>query len=64
MHYRTKDGDMLDAICWRYYAQQAGAVEANPGLADAGTVFPAGILIELPSLPEPCQAIQTLRLWD
>jgi phage tail protein X len=68
MQYRTKDGDMLDAICWAHYSQQAGAVEAvleaNPGLADEGTVFSAGVVIELPVLPEPSQTIQTVRLWD
>ncbi|RDH91918.1 MAG: phage tail protein [endosymbiont of Seepiophila jonesi] len=68
MRYRTKDGDMLDAICWKYYSQQAGAVEivleANPGLADIGAVLSAGILIELPELPEPNQIITTVRLWD
>lgn len=68
MRYRTKDGDMLDAICWKYYGQQAGAVEivleANPGLADVGAVLSAGILIELPELPKPNQIINTVRLWD
>ena len=68
MQYRTKDGDTLDAICWTHYGQQAGAVEAvletNPGLADSGTIFSAGVLIELPALPEPSQTIQTVRLWD
>ena len=52
MHYRTKKSDLVDAICWRHYGEQSGAVEvvleANPGLADIGPVLPAGIIIELP----------------
>ena len=55
MQYRTKDGDRLDAICRTYYGQQSGVVEtvleANPGLADKGTLFSAGVLIDCP----PCQ---------
>ena len=66
--YRTKDGDTLDAICWAHYGQQAGAVEdvleANPGLAQVGTIFSAGVLIELPSRNAPSQTIQPVRLWD
>ena len=68
MQYRTKDGDRLDAICRTYYGQQSGVVEtvleANPGLADKGTLFSAGVLIELPTLPEPGQTIHTVKLWD
>ena len=68
MRYRTKDGDMLDWICWRHYGQQARAVEAvlkaNPGLSGAGPILPAGLVIELPELPQPNQGIDTVRLWD
>ena len=68
MRYRTKDGDMLDWICWRHYGQQAGAVEAvlkaNPGLSEAGPLLPAGLVIELPELPQPNQSIDTVRLWN
>ena len=68
MRYRTKEGDMLDWICWRHYGQQAGAVEAvlkaNPGLSEAGPLLPAGLVIELPDLPQPNQSIDTVRLWD
>lgn len=68
MRYRTKDGDAVDAICWRHYGEQSGAVEvvleANPGLADIGPVLPAGIIIELPELPPAVQELPTVRLWD
>ncbi len=64
--YQTSDGDMLDDLCWRYYGRQSGAVElvlgANPGLADRGPVYPAGI-ITLPDLAAPT-ATGPVRLWD
>nr|VFJ68701.1 MAG: P2-like prophage tail protein X [Candidatus Kentron sp. DK] len=68
LQYRTKNGDVLDYLCWKHYGQQAGAVErvleANRGLAGYGPVLPAGILITLPSLPEPVQEVRSIRLWD
>ena len=68
VRYRAKDGDTIDRICWLHYGQQAGAVEtvldANPGLADVGPTLPAGLVIELPDLPEPNREIETVRLWD
>jgi len=48
--YLSKDGDMIDEICWRYYPkrQQALAVEhvyeANNRLADRGRA-PSRLLI-------------------
>ncbi|WP_375635918.1 MULTISPECIES: tail protein X [unclassified Bartonella] len=66
--YMTKDGDMVDAICWKYYAkgQQALAVEhvyaANLGLADYGPILKAGITILLPTLPYP-KATPVIRIW-
>lgn len=67
-HYRTRDGDMLDYICWKHYGQQSGAVEAvlvaNPGLADLGPVYPAGVEILLPDLPKPVAEVQPIRLWS
>lgn len=66
--YVTKEGDMIDAICWKYYAkgQQALAVEhvyaANLGLADYGPILKAGITIVLPTLPYP-KATPVIRIW-
>lgn len=66
--YLTKDGDMIDAICWRHYAkgQQPLAVErvylSNPGLAEFGPVLAAGMTINLPELPNP-EATPILRIW-
>jgi phage tail protein X len=68
MLYRTRDGDVLDKICWDYYQRTRDIVEivleVNPGLADLGPVFPAGILVELPDVPMSLQKNKTLRLWD
>ena len=66
--YKTRQGDMLDEICWRHYGTQSGAVElvleANPGLADLGLVLPLDTEIVLPDLPEVPAEEKTMRLWD
>ena len=68
MHYRTRDGDMLDAICHAHYGTSRGyterVLEANPGLADHGPILPAGIVIELPDVAPPEPVKTTIRLWD
>lgn len=65
--YTTKQGDTLDYVCWKFYAQQSGAVEAvmlaNPGLADAGAVLPTNTVIVMPELAKPATTIQPIRLW-
>ena len=66
--YRSKDGDVVDAIAWRHYGRQdQGVVEAvlnaNPGIADAGPVLPAGLRIRLPVLPDP-DPREGVRLWS
>ena len=68
VRYGTRDGDSLDAVCWKHYGRQAGAVEAvleaNPGLSEAGPVLPDGFVIGLPDLPQPAPEIETVSLWD
>ncbi|WP_419779812.1 tail protein X [Maridesulfovibrio sp.] len=66
MIYTTKDGDILDRICWKYYGRESAVtevLEANPGLADFGSVLSAGVEIILPeiAMPEPDQGI---NIWD
>ncbi len=65
MTYRAKDGDVLDAICWKHYGPRPGTVEtvldANPGLADRGPLLAAGVVVHL---PEPLRPVRTVRLWD
>ena len=68
VRYRTRDGDSLDAVCWRHYGRQAGAVEAvleaNLGLSEVGPILPAGFVIGLPELPNTVPKIETVSLWD
>lgn len=65
--YRTKEGDVLDRVCWKHYGAQAGAVEAvleaNTNLAEHGEVLPAGLEITLPDLVLP-ETEKLIRLWD
>ena len=65
--YRTRDGDMLDFICWKHYGLQSGAVEQvlqhNPGLATRGPVYPENVLITLPQITKPVKQ-EVIRLWD
>ena len=63
--YRTIDGDMLDAICKTQLGAEshiAAVLEANPGLAALGPVYPAGVLIALPDVGAPV-APGIIRLW-
>lgn len=64
--YTTRDGDVLDAICWRYYGDTELVVtvlESNPGLCEQGQTYPAGIVIILPDRPAPAVQ-QSVSLWD
>ncbi|CAM3949773.1 tail protein X [Xenorhabdus thuongxuanensis] len=59
--------DTVDEICWRFYGRTTGMTEAvllaNPGLADYGTVIPAGLVIEMPDVTtESTQPL--IQLWD
>lgn len=65
--YRTSTGDLLDALCYRYYGHLIGTVEAvldaNQGLAQVPEPLPAGVLICFPDLLVPGD-ILTVQLWD
>ena len=66
--YTSRDGDVIDDVCRRFYGREAGAVEAvleaNPGLAELGPVLPPGTEVHLPELARPLERIETVRLWD
>ncbi len=68
MKYRTKDGDVLDALCAKHYGDTPyrveGVIAANPGLAALGPVLPSGLIIELPEVEDAAQERPTIRLWD
>lgn len=69
-NWRTTDGDMLDDICQRHYGSAglnqslAAVLEANPGLADIGPVYPAGVEIVLPDWVYEPEEKETFQLWD
>lgn len=67
IYYTTSDGDRLDWICSEFYGAVTGFVERvlalNPGLADLGGVYDAGVVIFLPAKPEP-DVGGMVRLWD
>lgn len=69
--YVTKDGDMLDMICYREYGgKQSGAVEAvldanyHARLSEYGAILPRGIRIVLPDLPSTLSTTPLVKLWD
>jgi phage tail protein X len=65
--YVTKDGDVLDAICFQYYGSTTGIVEkvleANRHIADIGAIFEAGVKITLPDLNQE-EATESIKLWS
>jgi phage tail protein X len=65
--YITKDGDVLDLICWKYYGSTNGTVEkvleANRHLANLDAVFTAGVKIILPDLIKT-EEEKSIKLWS
>jgi phage tail protein X len=65
--YRTKDGDIIDWICWKHYGFTSGAVEIvlrnNPFLCEYDDFLPAGLFINLPEI-EKSNFAKTVKLWD
>lgn len=65
---RAQQGETVDAICWRHYGRTAGVTEAvldaNPGLADLGTILPHGTLVQLPEVAPQAEQRQMVNLWD
>jgi phage tail protein X len=62
---RTRDGDMVDAICMETYDTETMATavyEANPRLATLGPVLHKGLELILPEQP-PTPVLLPLRLW-
>ncbi len=65
--YKTKDGDVLDYICWKHYRHTNGTVEkvleANRHLEKYDAVLEAGIEIVLPEITTG-QTLEAVRLWS
>lgn len=66
--YTTSQFDAVDGICHRFYGATAGTVEAvlavNPGLADMAPILPPGVLVFMPNVPDPAEAVSLIRLWE
>lgn len=66
--YRTRDGDVLDRICFEHYGTEHGTTEivlqANHGLCLSPVALPAGMMITLPDINIVAQTAQTINLWD
>ena len=69
--YTTKDGDVLDSICWKYYGSTGSfsvgtvekVLEANRHLAELGAIFSAGTKIILPDLALAIEP-ESVKLWS
>ncbi|WGO84679.1 tail protein X [Arsenophonus apicola] len=67
MKLLARQGETLDALCFRTLGQTAGVVEKaldlNSGLAEMGTILAHGTLVELPDMIEQPKKLM-LQLWD
>lgn len=65
-HYLTKEGDMVDAICWRYYGVTDGPTEAvyerNGFLSYENVILPGMLLIVLPIISS-ADSTTVKRFW-
>ncbi len=64
--YRTKEGDVIDAIAFSHYGTETMTLEilkANPLLGSYGDTLPAGLLLVLPDMTPP-PVVSTIELWS
>jgi phage tail protein X len=65
--YRTKDGDVIDWICWKHYGFTSGSLEEvlkiNPKVTEYDGHLPEGLLINLPEISKENPTKQ-VKLWD
>jgi phage tail protein X len=63
--YTTKEGDVLDWICWKHYGTTAvleQVLAANPDLTDEK--LPTGVTVKLPYITSIKNRKQEFRLWN
>jgi phage tail protein X len=63
--YTTKDGDVLDWICWKHYGTTAvfeQVLAVNPTLTDEK--LPAGVVVKLPYIASIKSKKQEIKLWS
>ncbi|WP_265032656.1 tail protein X [Wolbachia endosymbiont (group A) of Sicus ferrugineus] len=67
IYYLTKEGEMLDLICWKHYGFTDGVVELalaeNLGLAEYGSFLPVGLKIKLSAIQKTVQKSK-LKVWE
>ncbi len=67
MEYRTKEGDVVDAICYKLYGHSDYTPQVyalNPGLAEYGPQLPAGLLLNFPMVAPTLNTIPKISLFD
>lgn len=67
--HSTTDGDAVDEIAWLNYGVVNDAVlravlAANPGIAGAGALLPAGMQIVLPDISTEPLPSASVTLWS
>jgi phage tail protein X len=64
----SEPGDTVDKLVWRELRKGPAAVErvldANPGLADLGTILPNGTVVMIPATAGAAAAQPLVQLWD
>lgn len=64
----SKPGDTVDLLVWRATGKGPAAVEqvlqANPGLADLGTILPYGTRVTIPETATTAAAKPLVQLWS
>lgn len=64
--YITQEGDTVDLIAYNRFGvhgMEPAIIGANPGLAAAGPVLDAGLVVLIP-VPEVQDRMTSDRLWD
>jgi phage tail protein X len=68
MRVIARQGDTVDALCYRHLGRTQGVVEAtlelNAGLADLGPVLPHGYAVDLPDAPNDQSTVKLVNLFD
>ena len=66
----AKQGDKLDLLIWREAglgpADLTSVLEANPGLADLGSILPLGTKVTVTAATAPASSgtLPLVQLWD
>ncbi|MFC3579541.1 tail protein X [Sphingomonas hylomeconis] len=64
----ARQDETLDALIWRTRglgpSDLGPVLEANPGLAELGTILPAGKRVVLPETPPAPVVRDIIQLWD